>query len=408
MKTRAVMILMLMIMASSDVNSDPKGNWQSFPIYNQVPLEIKLGAYSDGANPDLLAMVLWNDGVNNRLTATRIPPPYNGTGLTWTAVDSSPTIFALGGVCTEGMNVIVPYIKDFNLEVARFNGSNWTTSTVPGTTTNNFDNADCALTQDGIFLGTHDLTDGNSELYRSTNGGSSYTFYGRYTSSGPFDGAIREPLAASYGGRYVMGLNQQINGQIRVTRTSTAGSTPSFTHTPIENLNPPNGFTFVKEGAGVFNGFGVTFTYNSEGTARSVEVPESNPSNTIERNLGNINNNGSQFTFQGGTTTTFFDFDGNPALTKTLWGDYWQYEPQAIDAPVFDDNSYPLNSVGGPVSTCQVHLEGNYTNNTRLIVGGSRVGSDGTDLHIRDVNVDSIFVDGFEAGDTTAWFATCP
>ena len=279
---------------------------------------------------------------------------------------------------------------------------------MPGTTTNDFDNADCALTQDGVFVATHDLTDGETEIFRSTNGGSNYTFYGRYTSAGPFDGGIREPLASSFSGRYMMGLNQQSNGQVRVTHTSTVGSSASFTHTPIENLSPPSGFTFVKEGAGSFNGTGITFTYNSEGTARSVEVPENNPAAAVQRDLGTIVNNGSQFSFQGGTTSSFLDLNGLPVLNKTIWGDYWSYKPYDTSTPVMNDFLFPLDGTGGPVATCQVQLKGNYTNNTRLVVGGPRIGSTGTDLYVRDVNVDAVFSDGFESGDTSAWSASCP
>ena len=83
---------------------DPKGDWQTIPVFFQEPLEIKLGAYSSGPNPDLLAVVLWNDGSNNRLQTVRIPPPYNGTGITGSALDSSSVLFALGDICTDGSN----------------------------------------------------------------------------------------------------------------------------------------------------------------------------------------------------------------------------------------------------------------------------------------------------------------
>lgn len=385
-----------------------KMDWSNVPIFNQAPLEIKLGTYSDGDNPDLLAVVLWNDGSNNRLDAVRIPPPYNGTGITTTSLENTSNLFALGDICTEGTNVVVPYIKNFNLEVSRFNGIGWTQSTVPGTTTNNFDNADCVLTQDGMFLGTHDLTDGETELFKSTDGGVGYTFYGRYTSSGPFDGAIREPLSGSWNGRYLMGLNQQSNGQVRVTHTSTAGASPAFNHTPIETLPPPAGFTFVKEGAGAFNGAGVIFTYNSNGTARSVEFPETGPFSKVSRDLGPINNNGSQFTFQGGTAFTFFDNEDNPLANKVIWGDYWSFESFDITDPPEVDVTFPLAGVGGPVDACQLRLQGEYTDETHLVLGGPRVGSTGTDLHVREVVVDNLFKDGFESGDTTAWTASCP
>lgn len=407
---RALQKILLTILCghSAMVVADPKGSWDIIPIFNQAPLEIKLGTFSEDPDPDLLAAVLWNDGVNNRLVATRIPPPYNGTGLSWTTLENTATLFNVGSICTEGDNVVVPYIKDFNLTVARFNGSNWSTMTIPGTTTNNFDNANCGVNQDGIFVAGHDLTDGETEYFRSTNGGSSYTFYGRYAAAGPFDGAIREPLATTFGSRYLYGLNQQSNGQVRVSRTSTAGASASFTHTAVENLPPPSGFTFVKEGVGVANGPGVIFTYNSQGTARLVEVPDNNPGNTTEHNLGVINNNGSQFSFQGGAVTSFPDLNGDPVSNKVLWGDYWYVEPNNSGAPVVNDPSFPLAGVGGPIATCQLSHQGPYTHHTQLVVGGPRVGSAGTNLFIRDVNVDALNSDGFEGIDDTEAFATCP
>jgi len=385
-----------------------KGAWHTVPVFNQAPLEVKIGTYSEGANPDLLFAVLWNDGNNNRLDAVRIPAPYDGTGITSTSLENTATLFALGDICTDGMNVVVPYIKDFNLEVSRYNGNSWSQSTVPGTTTNNFDNADCSQTSDGMFLSTHDLTDSKTEIYQSTNAGGSYTFYGRYTSSGPFDGAIREPYASNFDDRTLMGLNQLPNGQVRVTHTSTAGPSPNFNHTPIELLAPPNGFTFVKEGGARFNGAGVTFTYNSQGTARVVEFPEAGPFSVVERDLGPINNTGSQFTFQGGAVFTFFDMDNEPVTTKALWGDYWFFDSFNGAAPTAVDPTFPLSGIGGPVDVCQLELTGEYTQETNLVVGGPRIGSDGTDLRMRQVGVDSVFKDGFESGDTTAWFATCP
>ena len=50
-----------------------EGNWSAVPIFPQAPLELKLGTFGNGPNPDALAVILWNDGDNNRLDAVRIP-----------------------------------------------------------------------------------------------------------------------------------------------------------------------------------------------------------------------------------------------------------------------------------------------------------------------------------------------
>lgn len=386
-----------------------KGNWMNFPIFNQAPLEVKIGKFSNTPDPDLAVVVLWNDGDSNRLDAINIPPPYNGTGISSTFLEDTSTLFALGDICTVGSTVIVPYIKDFNVEVARFNGSSWSTSTIPGTTTNNFDNADCGTTQDGLFISTHDLTDGETEFFKSTNAGGSYTFYGRYPSSGPFDGALREPLATSHFDRYAWTLYQRSDGMIRAAGFSTVDNPPNFTHTDIESLPAPGGFTFVKESAGSYNGAGVTFTYNANGNATTVDIPQTDPFLFTIRNMGPVDNTGSQFSFQGSTLVSVIDEEGEPMASNVLWGDYFFIDPFTTSPPPGTDNNYPLAGVGGPVDGCVSRKsEGSINLFIEAFFAAPRVGSDGTDLYIRELDADPIFADGFESGDTSSWSMTCP
>ncbi len=396
------LILLLNVLTAMQAKSGPTVQWTHIPIFNQAPLEAKLGSFSNGDDPDVLAVVLWNDGNNNRLDAVKIPPPYNGVGITSTFLENTSTLFALGDPCTVGTTVLVPYIKDFNVEVARFNGSSWSTSTIPGTVTNNFDNADCTATVDGVFIGTHDLTDGETEIFKSTNAGSSYTFYGRYASVGPFGGGVREPLASSFSDRYVMGLNQQSNGQVRITRFDTSNSVPVFNHTTIENLPPPNGFTFVKESSCGFNGRGISCTYNADGMARTVDIQES-PFSFTERNLGAVSNTGSQFTFQGTTILTLLDGQGDPIQNYHAWNQFSFSEPFTTTPLPQIDNNYPLAGVGGPVDACILSRAGQ----TEGWFVGPRVGSTGTDLFRRELVGDGIFTDGFESGNTSSWQMTC-
>ncbi|TDR17568.1 hypothetical protein [Marinicella litoralis] len=385
------------------------GNWINVPIFNQAPLEAKIGIFSDDINPDLAIVVLWNDGNNNRLDAIKVPPPYDGTGITTTFLENTNNLFALGDICTDGINVVVPYIKNFNVEIARFNGLSWSKSTLPGTKTNNFDNADCATTTDGIFISTHDLSDGETEFFKSNNSGNSYTFYGRYMSSGPFDGAIREPLATSFGDRYAMTVYQNSSGMVRTAKFNTADNPPVFNHTNIEQLPAPTGFTFVKEGAGVFNGAGITVTYNANGSAKAVDIPATDPSAFTSRDLGIINNNGSQFNFQGGTVLSVLDENNQPMQNNVLWGDYHLYRPFNPSIPPEEDNNFPFAGVGGPVDGCVARkTEGTVDLFLQAFFVASRVGSDGTDLFKREIAADPIFADGFESGDVSSWSMTCP
>ena len=318
LKLTSITWLLLLFVGSSNAEVKGKmGIWTNQTIFNQAPLEVKMGPFSDGPSPDLAVVVLWNDSNNNRLDALMVPPPYDGTGVSSTFLENTNTLFALGDVCTVGNTVVVPYIKDFNVEIARFDGSSWATSTLPGTTVNNFDNADCATTQDGIFISTHDLSDGETEIFKSANAGNSYTFYGRYASSGPFDGALREPLASNWGQRYARTVYQNSSGMIRTASFNTADNVPIFTHNDIEQLPPPGGFTFVKEGAGVASGTGMTFTYNANGNAQVVDIPVSAGGfNNIL--LGAVMNSGSQFTFQGSTVISVLDEAGQPMENNVL------------------------------------------------------------------------------------------
>lgn len=402
-KQLIILFLTCLMYSSLAISGPVAGVWNSTPIFPQKPLEIKLGVFNQDNNPDALAVILWNDGSNNRLDAVRIPPPYDGTGITSTSLENTATLFALGDICTTANSVLVPYIKNFNLEVARFDGNSWSMSTVPGTTVNNFDNADCMQSSNGVFLATHDLTDSETELFSITNGGMPYTFYGRYNNvSGPFDGASREPLASTFGNRYIMGLNQTPTGMMRATRIDTNSTPPIITHTNIRQLPAPTGFTHVKESAArlisdpffIDDEFGVT--YNADGNARIASIPVNNPTAFTERNLGSVNNNGSQFTFQG---STLVHIEGDISENNVLWGDFFIYDTTP-SSPVNIDSNYPLMGVGGPVDGCRVDSTNGVS---EVFIAGSRVGSVGTDLHIKQLTTPAIFADGFESGDTSSW-----
>ncbi len=399
-----LILVFLLIFQTKPSVAGPTGPWTNIPIFPQAPLEIKIGSFTDGDNPDALVVILWNNGVDNRLHAVRIPPPYNGTGITATLLDNSSVLFALGDICTEGNNVVVPYVKDFNLEVSRYNGSNWSSSTIPGTTTNNFDNADCAQTTDGFFIATHDMDDDETEIFKSNNGGSSYTFCGRYDSAGPFDGAVREPLASTYSNRYVMGLNQRANGQVWATGFDTSQATPTFENTFVQNAAPPPGsFTQVQESSGGFNGSGFTFTFNINGTASVVDIPTEPGFSFTHRTLESISNNGSQYSFQGAALIPTY---GAPKVTAMMWEQAFFTTPYTQTTPM-PTPGYPLENVGGPVDGCLVEFGNSNAVTSEIFLAGPRVGSTGTDLFKNETPADPIFADGFESGDTSVWSFSC-
>ncbi len=377
-------------------------NWSQTGIFNQAPLEIKLGVESKDPNPSLVAAVLWNDGVSNRLNAVHVPPPYDGGGVTNTPLETSGGLFALGDICTIGNVLLVPYIKDFNLKVARFNGMSWSTSTLADTVANDFDNAQCGETSAGAFILGHDLTDGESEYFRTTDAGLNYTFYGRYASAGPFDGGVREPLATNSSFAKACALFQQPTGPVRIKCFDSSQSPPTFTETPVMNLPAPSGFSFVKEGFGVRTGEYFYFTYNADGNARIARIDPDTPGSLEQQNLGPVNNNGSQFGFQGISAFPILDGHGLLYLLMNMYTELAEVFRFFGALPVFDLD-YPLSGVGGPVDSC---LRTRPNGHQNIVIAGPRVGSMGTDLFTRRVWADSVFTDGFEAGDVSAW--ECP
>ena len=381
------------------------GVWSNVPIFNQAPLEIKLGTFDESINADLLAMVLWNDGSNNRLDAVGIPFPYDGTNITSTSLENTATLFALGDICTKGTQVHVPYIKNFNIEVASYNGSIWSTSTVPGTTTNNFDSADCANTQDGSLISGHNLTSSEIAFYLKLNASPSFNFYGKIGSmaepvAGPFDGAVRDTLVADKNSSKAWSLYQLDTGLVRASSFDTSVSPPVFQNNSILQLPAPTTFVFVKESFGIRLKSSIVFSYNADGNGRTAEITDKSPAQPHLRNLGAISNSGTQFNFQGGTYIPNTDEQDNILEHNILWGDWFLIEPLS-NVPAETDSNYPLQGVGGPVSGCR-RIQDSYP---RLAyIAGPRVGSSGTDLHIRELDsYDGIFADGFESGNLSTW-----
>lgn len=403
---------LLVLLWANGILAGPS-KWSSVTIFDQAPLEVKLGTFSDDMNSDLLTMVLWNDGSMNRLDAVRVPFPYDGSNVTSTALESTPTLFSLGDTCRMGSNIIVPYIKNFNVEIALFNGMNmsWSNITIPETIGHSFDSADCAVSQDGLFVSGHDFNDSEIEIFKLNPNLTGFTFYGRYGGggtpatdiAGPFNGGVRDTLVMARDGSFSMSMYQAANGMIRTAQFDSSAMTPSFTHTDVAQETAPTGFTFVKESFGVRLQGRVVFGYNANSRAEVIEIEDSNPLFPQTLDLGQINNVGSQFNFQGGAFLANLNGDGGVAENIVLWDKYYHYDPETKQIEI--DAGYPLNGVGGPVATCR--REHNDFE-SELFVVGPKVGFTGTDFHVTDLeSLDTIFTDGFESGDTSVW-SYCP
>ncbi|MGJ8662471.1 MAG: hypothetical protein ACSHWU_02425 [Marinicella sp.] len=401
-----MIILMTIGMMSQALAGD---TWRTQHVTLKSPLEAKVGVV-EGLNGDMVGITLSNNGTTNIIEAIRMPPPYDGSGQTGTILENTEVLFAMGDICSIGDSLVVPYIRDFNLRVALYNSlsQSWSKFDIPETVADNYDNAQCGTTQDGVFLLTHNLDENDSEIYKSSNGNSPYTFYGRYASMGPFDGAIREPLATSWGDRYAMTVSQLASGAIRSTSFRTDDVTPSFTHRVIETLDPPSGFTFVKEATANYFGDHFWFSYNSEEMAKLIQIPFDMPSDFNTSTLGSISNSGSQFNFQGTTILGINDLNHEPMRLVNLWGEFYEVEQIVNPFSFLTDPEYPLQTIGGPIDGCLVQtIMGNKVIKGEGYFIGPRVGSPGTDMHIRALKIDPIFNDGFESGDTLSWEVIC-
>ena len=235
-----------------------------------------------------------------------------------------------------------------------------------------------------------------------------FNFFGRFGGvsapvAGPFDGAVRDTLAMDRNGSFGLSFYQRSNGLTRTATFDTSDNPPMFNHNDVQQLIPPVGFVFVKESFGIRILGGVVIGYNADGNARTAEIPDSNPSSPTLRNLGAINNNGTQFTFQGGSYIPNIDEEDTLVEHSVIWGDWFIFDPFSAK-PANIDVNFPLMGVGGPLSACIRRMS---SGKTFSYLAGPRVGSDGTDLHIRELETDIIFTDGFESGDVSVW-SNCP
>ncbi len=205
-----------------------------------------------------------------------------------------------------------------------------------------------------------------------------------------------------------MTVSQLPNGQVRATRFNTALNPPVFGHSIIENLSPPQGFTFVKESSGASYGDRFIFTYNSEGTANVLDILFPNMADRNEDDLGMVSGSGTQFTFLGTHIQLIDDLIGEPMGGEFAWDFYAAITEIEFPLVVTHDPSYPLDGVGGPVDGCQLNeFSGPRAVGSETILIGPRVGSSGTNVYTRETCGDAIFADGFESGDVSAWRVSC-
>lgn len=150
------------------VEPPPEGNFVTVPLDPDLtPLEVDMGLLGPpGTAADLLIVQLWNNVFDdNRLTAYRVPAPYDGSGVTSTEFDGG-SLFGLN-LCVLGQNqAVVVYTKDFNTRVAQYDGTSWSTDTLPQTVADEYHYADCALTSSGVVVQALNATQNRLDIYK--------------------------------------------------------------------------------------------------------------------------------------------------------------------------------------------------------------------------------------------------
>ncbi len=393
-------VLAGLLLATSTATAGGGDLFAVAPVFDQSALEAKLDTFGDGPGPDALAMLITNDGVVNQLYAVRIPPPYDGTGTTMNMADSGATLFALGDICRDDGVIVVPYIKDFNVRVARFDG-NWTTTTIPDSVSHSFTSADCVITTDGWFVSAQDFNDSDIDIFQSIDSGVSFSWYGQFGDGqirSPFDGAVRDQLVARGPGfSQVISVHQRNDGMMQVTEFHTNVASPgSFESDPFFALSPPASFTVVRESAAARARLGYLVSFNGDDDAVLAHFPYATPRTPTLNVLGSINSNGAQFGFQGGSVVPA---SGPGRRHRVIWSDLYKVAENGSATTV---PNYPAAHIGGPVDGCRTdRSSGGRTPQIRLLI--PRVGSPGTDLATVIDPTEADFIDGFESGDTSSW-----
>lgn len=148
----------------------PDGDFSTIELdAGMTPLEVEIAELgAPGSLNDLLIVQLWNNALDdNRITAYRVPAPYDGVGVTSSDIDAG-SLFGVN-TCVLGQNqTIVVYTKDFNTEIAQFDGTSWTTNTLAATEADEIHYSDCAVTASGMVIQAHNATRNRLDVFKQT------------------------------------------------------------------------------------------------------------------------------------------------------------------------------------------------------------------------------------------------
>lgn len=366
-----------------------------------IPLENRAATLGPGPNSDVIVFTLWNTGVNqNHLGATRVPPPYDGTGATFqTDIDVGP-LYGAHRVCTPAPNqAVVPYIRwnvsNYDVFTAEYDGTSWSTAPVAATSSQDYQTVTCFQTTHGLFFKTFNNSTNAIEVFKRGLSGEFESFasfdssYFSGTPGSPFSGA---PIgkAASLGNfgsnlhdsaGITVGLS---NGTVEFGRLTTT-TPPTLVTT---NLGSADGETSVNLGISPRGDIVYGVGWQDQDVLRGGFGLFLEPLSGIETvTLGSIDTGTMIDAYQG--IATAMGPDGHFYVGADKF-----YEIH-IDGPgppaVHQLSDYPYQTLGGPF-----HL---------VFPDGAKVGfgpGPGSQM-LGILAIVEIFSDGLETGDTVAW-----
>lgn len=387
------------------------GSWSQTTLDSGIlPLENRAAMLGPkGSGPDLLVFTLWSTGTNmNHLGAFHVPPPYDGSGTTFVEdIDTGP-LFGVGNICVADTGeAVVPYVRanggNFDVFFAAFDGSSWSTSPIPGTSSDNYHTSECFRTSDGLFVMALNVTDQRWDFFRSSDpaGPPDFLFNDSLGESelgdppqDPFlpEGgiAVAESSSMFVTGEFSAAFpmdDGDLDGYLLIGSGDTANIDGSYLP---RNYNNDSEF---EQGADLplrrreGSGDDVLWVVNQKnGQLRLTRHGLTNPGLDQTITLGTIGS-GSLLGFQGLGVA-----EGPDGHVYVLADKAYRVSPDLTSTTVMA--GYPFEGLGGPVNI--VFPPGMPT--------GFAVGPGSQVLGILDLS--SVFADGFETGGTGAWSNT--
>jgi len=394
-------------------------DWSQITLTGGIlPLENRIAVFeSSMGDPDLLVFTLWSTGTNmNHLGAFVVPPPYNGTGATFTQDIDIGALFGVGNICvTADDRAVVPYIKanggNFDVFVAEFNGLNWSTNPIPATSTDDYHTTDCFLTSDGVFLMVLNVTDDQWEFYQAplpteaSFGPEPWVLVD--TLGEPELGALpQDPFIPMGGIAFAESPNlfgdpiltpdfnaglpvvDDLDGYLLIGSANSSDIDGSYLPRNYEDPEfEQNADLPLRRREGTGDDV-LWVTNQANGQLLLTRVGLSNPGLDLTVTLGPLDP-GSLLSFQGLGVA-----EGPDGNVYVLADKAYQVTPDLASATVM--TGYPFNGLGGPVNLVF----------PRNMAVGFAVGPGSQVLGILDMM--SVFADGFESADTGAWSNTSP